>query len=104
MNTSKLSQDELDQLDFDGDLTAPEYDSFNMHGNLSVQLPGGAVALCLKTSVANQWDFYTAGSLGPTATALGGGVQYQSQDFFVQGGGGGGTNQGNVQVQLMRTF
>ena len=105
MNVNKLSQDELDQLDFDGDLTAPDYDAFNMHGNLSVQLPGGATALCAKVNLENSDFFvYGVGSLGPTGAALGGGTQYQSQDFFVQVGGGGGTNQGNIQIQTMRTF
>ena len=54
MDTSKLSQDEIDQLDFDGDLTAPEY-NFDVHGNLAQQLPRGTIALCVSKGFAADW-------------------------------------------------
>ena len=55
MGTSKLSPDEIDQLDFHGDLTAPEYDAFNVHGNVAQQLPGGTIALCVSKGFAADW-------------------------------------------------
>ena len=64
-----------------------------MHGNLSVQLPGGATALCAKVNLENSDFFvYGAGSVGPTGGAFGGGGAYQSPAVQIYGGGGGGNN------------
>jgi hypothetical protein len=93
MNINKLSQDEIDQLDFDGDLTATEFDDMNVHGNFATQLPGGATALCVKTSLPDTHFYvYSAGSVGPTGAAVGGGGGYQSPGVQIYGGGGGGSN------------
>jgi hypothetical protein len=99
MSIEKLSQDEIDQLEFDGDLTAPDYDSLNVHGNLSIQLPGGAVAICTKSNLPNtNFYIYTAGSTGPLNSAFGGAGAYHSPNVNVQGGGGGATGQYGAAV------
>lgn len=85
METDKISQTEIDQLKFEGDLIAPDYD-FDVHGNLSSQFPGGAVALCFKKSLDNS-DFFFFGGVSTTLQGKpggGGGVGYQSPSFNAQ--------------------
>lgn len=99
MNINKLSQDEIDQLDFEGDLTAPDYDGFDMHGNVSAQLPGGAVAVCMKQNLPDtNFYVYTAGSTGPLNSAIGGAGAYHSVNVNVQGAGSGATSSYSVAV------
>ena len=99
MEISKLSQDEIDQLNFDGDLSAPSYNDADIHGNISSQLPGGAVALCIRHTLENNntsWFTYVGGSTGPSNYGVGGGGGYQSQNVQIFGGGGGGSQQWNI--------
>jgi len=97
MEIDKLSQDEIDQLNFDGDLSAPNYNDADIHGNVSSQLDGGAVALCMTLENNNtSWYGYVGGSTGPNNYAVGGGFGYQSQNVQIFGGGQGGSQQWSI--------
>lgn len=85
METDKISQTEIDQLKFEGDLIASDYD-FDVHGNLSSQFPGGATAVCFKNSLDNS-EFYFFGGTSTTLKGQlggGGGVGYESPGFNAQ--------------------
>jgi hypothetical protein len=106
MNINKLSQDEIDQLNFDGDLSAPSYNDADIHGNVSSQQPGGAVALCICDTLENNntsWYGYGAGSTGPSNYAVGGAGAYQSPNVQVAAGGGGASNtwQGGIVAAIV---
>jgi len=96
MNINKLSQDEIDQLNFDGDLSAPSYNDADVHGNVSSQPSGGAVAICVCDTLENDntsWYGNVAGSTGPSNYAVGGAGAYSSPNVNIAAGIGGASGQ-----------
>jgi outer membrane usher protein FimD/PapC len=107
MEISKLSQDEIDQLNFDGDLSAPSYNDADIHGNISSQLPGGAVALCTKYTLENDntsWFVYGGGSTGPLNYGGGGGGGYQTPNVQIFGGVQGGSHEWQIVIAVQGTY